>query len=192
MPWNRLWSASALLAVFVATSVAARAADNYVVDPAHTSVYFKIPHLGLSWTYGRFNEVSGKFSVDAKAPAKTQFALSVKPDSIDTGNTKRDEHLRSPDFLNVKQFPNLSFVSTGVKPVDGGYDVQGDFTMHGMTKPISFVLKGGKQAEFPPGTHRTGFSTELMLRRSDFGMEKMLEAVGDELKVAISFEGTLK
>ena len=157
-----------------------------------TSVYFKIPHLGLSWTYGRFNDTAGNFSVDAAAPAKTNFVLTVKTDSVDTGNGKRDEHLRSPDFLNAKQFPVMSFTSTQVKPIDGGYEVQGDFTMHGVTKPISFVLKGGKKAELPPGVHRTGFSTELLLHRSDFGMDKMLEAVGDEIKVAISFEGVKK
>ncbi len=174
------------------TAPTAWSADNYAIDPAHTAVNFKIAHMGLSWTYGRFNDVSGKFTIDPEAPGKTTFALSIKPESIDTGNAKRDEHLRSPDFLNAKQFATIGFSGARVKPIEGGYEVQGDFTLHGVTKPIAFVLKGGKTAEFPPGMQRTGFSTELVLRRSDFGMDKMLEAVGDEIKVAISFEGVKK
>ncbi len=193
MSGNRFAVLAALsLALSSGAVPASKAADNYAIDPAHTSVYFKIPHMGLSWTYGRFNDVGGKFTVDADVPAKTGFGLTIKTESVDTANPKRDEHLRSPDFLNAKQFPAISFSSTHVKPIDGGYEVQGDFTMHGVTKPISFVLKGGKTAEFPPGMQRTGFSTELMIHRSDFGMDKMLEAVGDEIKVAISFEGVKK
>jgi polyisoprenoid-binding protein YceI len=193
MSGNRFALVAALgLVAWSATASIGPAADNYALDPGHTSVYFKIPHMGLSWTYGRFNDVSGKFTVDTEAPAKTGFALAIKTESIDTGIAKRDDHLRSPDFLNAKQFPAINFTTTRVKPVDGGYEVQGDFTMHGVTKPISFVLKGGKQAEAPPGVQRTGYSTELILHRSEYGMDKMLEAVGDEIKVAISFEGVKK
>ena len=68
----------------------------------------------------------------------------------------------------------------------------GDFSLHGVTKPITFALVGGKRAEFPPGMQRTGFSTELTFKRSDFGMDKMLEAIGDEIKASISFEGVKK
>ncbi len=167
-------------------------ADNYAIDAAHSAVTFKIAHMGLSWTYGRFNDVSGKFTIDGEAPGKGSFAMTIKPESIDSGVAKRDEHLRSPDFLNTKQFATISFASTRVKPIDGGYEVTGDFTLHGVTKPITFALMGGKKAEFPPGMQRTGFSTELVLKRSDFGMDKMLEAIGDEIKVAISFEGVKK
>ncbi len=170
----------------------ARSADNFALDAAHSAVTFKIAHMGLSWTYGRFNDVAGQFTLDEQAPGKSSFALNLKPDSIDTGMAKRDDHLRSPDFLNVKQFPAISFKSTKVKPVDGGYEVTGDFTLHGVTKPITFTLIGGKRAEFPPGMQRTGFSTELTLKRSDFGMDKMLEAIGDEIKTSISFEGVKK
>src|SRR5579864_4575480 len=106
----------ALAALAVLAAAAARA-DDYVVDPAHTAVTFKVSHLGLSWTHGRFNGVSGTFSFDKAAPAGASFALSVKADSIDTGNARRDGHLKSPDFLNVKQFPLMTFRSKSVKAV---------------------------------------------------------------------------
>jgi polyisoprenoid-binding protein YceI len=170
-------------------SNAVRAADDYQLDPVHTAVTFKISHLGLSWTYGRFNEVSGRFTIDSADPGRSTFALSMKPESVDTGNSKRDEHLRGPDFFNVKQFPVLSFTSKSVRAIDGGYEVTGDMTLHGATRSIRFPLSGGRTAEFPPGVRRTGYSTEFKLKRSDFGMDKMIGAIGDEIVVAISFEG---
>jgi polyisoprenoid-binding protein YceI len=186
------WSRPAVAALAVVVATTAARADDYVVDPAHTAVTFKVSHLGLSWTHGRFNDVSGTFRFDKAAPGDASFTLTVKTESIDTGNARRDGHLKSPDFLNVKQFPLLSFKSKSVKAVEGGYQVTGDFTLHGQTKPITFTLQGGKDAEFPKGVKRTGFSTELVLKRSDFGMDKLMQAVGDNIHIAVSFEGTKK
>jgi polyisoprenoid-binding protein YceI len=166
-------------------------ADDYLVDPVHSGVTFKIAHAGLSLIPGRFDDFSGNFTVDAD-PAKCSFGLTIKVDSIDTNNGKRDEHLRSPDFFNSKQYPALTFKSTAVKAVKDGYEVTGDFTLHGVTKPITFTLAGGKKAEFPKGMQRTGFSTELTLKRSEFGMDKFPDMLGDEVHVAVSFEGTKK
>ncbi len=184
---------AAALGLALAFGAASARADDYVADPDHTSVIFKISHIGISWTYGRFDEFSGEFSLDSANPAKSSFSMSIKADSIDTNSKKRDEHLRSPDFFNVKQFPTISFKSTSVKPVAGGYEISGDFTMHGATKPITFTLKEVGRAEFPKGTQRVGYATELTLKRSEFGMDKFQNgAVGDEVYVAISFEGVKK
>ena len=181
--------AAVLFSVFGA-AVSARA-DDYVMDAMHSSVSFKISHLGLSWIHGRFNDFAGGFTIDADA-GKCAFAMTLKATSIDTNNQKRDDHLRSPDFFNVKQFPAITFKSTSVKAVKEGYQVTGDFTLHGVTKPLTFNLLGGRKAEFPKGVQRTGYSTELILKRSEFGMDKFGEALGDEVYVAISFEGTKK
>jgi polyisoprenoid-binding protein YceI len=177
-----------LVLVFAAAPVSAA---DYTLDPAHSGVTFKISHIGLSWVYGRFNDFSGSFVIDAD-PTKCSFNLSIKTKSIDTNNKKRDEHLSSPDFFNVKQYPTITFKSTAVKATKGGYAVTGDLAMHGKTKSITFSLLGGRQAEFPRGVQRTGFSTDLVLKRSDFGMEKFKEMLGDEVYISISFEGTRK
>jgi polyisoprenoid-binding protein YceI len=174
-----------VLALFPLTAPAA----DFTLDPAHTAVTFRVSHLGLSWTHGRFNDVSGTFTLDKD---KSAFTLTIKAAGIDTGNAKRDQHLQSPDFLNVKQFPQISFKSKTVKPVAGGYQVSGDFTLHGQTKPITFTLQGGREAEFPKGTQRTGFTTGLVIKRSDYGINGFPGAVGDEIHIAISFEGTKK
>jgi hypothetical protein len=90
-------------------------ADDYSIDADHSSVSFKISHLGLSYVHGRFNTFSGGFSLDSSDPAKNSFKLDIKPQSIDTNSPKRDNHLRSPDFFNAKQFATAGFKSTSVK-----------------------------------------------------------------------------
>jgi polyisoprenoid-binding protein YceI len=105
---------------------------------------------------------------------------------------KRDEHLRQPDYFDTKQYPTIEFKSTSVKGIKGGYEVTGDFTMHGTTKKITFSMQGGKEIEFM-GTKRTGFSTDLKLKRSDFGFDKSgIGPIGDEALIYIDFEGTRK
>lgn len=184
------------LLVFIggaAVSLAAnRAADDYVVDTEHAAATFRISHLGLSWTHGRFKGLSGKFVVDAANPANSRFELSARVDTVDTDNAKRDEHLRGPDFFNVKQFPMITFKSTLVKPVENGFQVTGDLTLHGVTKPVTFPLLGGRSAEFPKGVKRTGYTGELTIKRSQFGMDKMTDFIGDEVPIVLSFEGTKK
>jgi polyisoprenoid-binding protein YceI len=181
------------LSVFLLAAVAGAPAraDEYAMDPMHSGVTFKISHLGLSWIHGRFDNFAGTFTLDPDA-SRCAFSLDIKADSIDTANAKRDEHLRSPDFFNVKQFPSITFKSTVVKPVKDGYEVTGDLTMHGATRSVTFPLLGGRTAEFPKGVQRTGFSTELVLKRSEFGIDKFAEALGDDVHIAISFEGTKK
>ena len=156
----------------------------------HSAAVFRVSHLGLSWVYGRFRDVSGNFSVDAQNPSGTLFSLAAQVGSIDTDNAKRNEHLRSPDFFDAAQFPTVSFKSTSARPVEGGYEVVGDLTLHGVTKPQTIVLRGGRSAEFPRGVQRTGYVAEFTIKRSDFGMDKMVGAVGDKITVEFSFEGT--
>lgn len=170
----------------------ARAAETYQFDPAHTSATFKIQHVGISWVQGRFDDLAGACTIDANDPGKSTFEMTIKTTSVDTNVAQRDNHLRSPDFFDVKQFPEMTFKSTSVKKVDAGLEVTGDFTLHGVTKAITFTLVGGQKAEFPKGTQRIGFVTELKLKRSDYGMAKMIPDVGDEVRIFISFEATQK
>lgn len=168
------------------------AADDYTYDMVHSSVSFKARHLDISWIHGRFNDVAGKFSLDRQDPTKSTFELTIKADSVDTANAARDEHLRQPDYFDTKQFPTIEFRSTSVKAVKQGYVVTGDFTMHGTTKEITFTLIGGKEIE-SRDVKRVGFSTELRLKRSDFGFDKnAIGPIGDEAIVIIDCEGMRK
>jgi polyisoprenoid-binding protein YceI len=178
--------------VLLVTLASVATAGNYALDAAHTAVTFKISHLGISTTVGRFNDVAGEFTFDKEAPEKAAFSLTIKTESVDTGNKQRDDHLRSPDFFNAKQFPTITFKSKSVKKSAEGYVVEGDLTLHGVTKAITLVLKGGNGAEFPKGVQRVGFSTESSLHRSEYEMKGLLPAVGDDVSLFISFEGTAK
>lgn len=172
---------------------AAFAADEYTYDPVHSSVSFKARHLDISWIHGRFNEVEGKFALDRENPAKSWFELVIKADSVDTANKARDEHLRQPDYFDTKQFPTLEFKSTAVKAVAGGYEVTGDFKMHGVTKKVTINVQGGKEITDARMVKRVGFATEFKLKRSDFNFDpKAIGPIGDEAIIIIDFEGTRK
>jgi polyisoprenoid-binding protein YceI len=167
------------------------AGDDYKIDPVHSSLSFQVQHFGISYVHGRFNEVSGDFSIDKADPAKSSCSLTIKVESVDTNNKQRDMHLKSPDFFNVKQFPTMTFKSTAFKAIKDGYEVTGDLTMHGETKSITFKLNGGKEMELK-GMKRIGFFTDLKINRSDFGMNKMLEMIGDTVYISVGVEGTKK
>ena len=179
---------------FFSTSAIGLSADEYAYDLVHSSVSFKARHVNISWIHGRFNDVDGKFSLDRQDPTKSTFQLTIKADSVDTANAARDEHLRQPDYFDTKQFPTIDFKSTAVKAIKGGYEVTGDFTMHGVTKEIHLTLMGGHEVE-AGGARRVGFSTELKLKRSDYGFDPKAinpKGIGDEAIIIIDCEGSRK
>ena len=186
MSLKRLWVAL-VIGTFLVSASAIRA-DEYKVDPVHTSVIFRIQHLGVSYLYGRFNDKSGTVTIDESDPTKDAFDVSVKADSIDTGNSMRDKDLKSGDFFSAQEFPEIKFKSTSVKSAgDNKLDVAGDITMHGATKPITVTLTRTGTKETRMG-HRTGLEGTFTVKRSDFGMTKMLDAVGDEVTLTVSIE----
>jgi polyisoprenoid-binding protein YceI len=190
---RRLILALALTATLAAGPRAARA-DNYQLDASHTSIIFGISHLGLSLTYGRFNEMSGAYTLDAADPAASKFEFAIKADSVDTNNAQRDNHLKSADFLNAGEFPVISFTSTkvAVAEEDGKtvYEVTGDMTMHGVTKEVTLKLVKLGEGPGPGGRgYRSGFLCDTHLLRSDFGMTGGIPDIGDEVAITISFEG---
>jgi len=166
--------------------------STWQIDPAHTRVQFSVRHLMVSTVRGDFSNVTGTAKADDTDLTKSSVQATIDASTIDTRVAKRDEHLKSPDFFNAKEFPVIRFKSNSAKAVDGGYEVAGDLTLHGATKPLTIVLKGGRTAEFPRGVQRTGYVGEFTIKRSDYGMDKMLEAIGDEIQVQLSFEGTKK
>jgi len=183
-----------VLSVLVLGMLAAapvRAADKYKVDPVHAAVIFRVNHLGSSWVYGRFDEVSGSFTVDEKKPEDVKFDVSVTTDSIDTNNKQRDTHLKSADFFSVKEFPTLTFKSTSAKSAgEKKYEVSGELTMHGVTKTITVPIEFVGTSNAPQAGPRAGYEAHLTVKRSDYGMDKMVGMVGDEIHVTVSLEGT--
>lgn len=186
---------STLLAAAMATSIfastGAQAAD-YVIDTkgAHASVQFKIKHLGYSWLTGRFNTFDGKFSYDPKTPEKSSINVNIDTASIDSNHAKRDKHLRSKDFLDVAKFPTSSFKSTKfVFKSETEATVTGDFTLHGVTKSITFPVTKIGEGKDPWGGYRVGFEGKTTLKLADYGITYNLGPASSTVDLNLYVEG---
>ena len=167
-----------------ASSLPVRPADTYQVDSVHSSMVFRVKHMGLANFYGRFNAISGSFALDDD-PSKNSFQIQIQAESIDTANAKRDNHLKGPDFFNTKQFPTITFKSTQVKKSgDATFDVTGDLTLHGVTKSVT-----AKVTKTGAGNKAAGVEAELNIKRTDFGMNFRTDMLSDEVMVIVSLEG---
>jgi polyisoprenoid-binding protein YceI len=178
------------VALFVA-SLPAGAADNYKVDPVHSTSIFKIKHANTANFYGRFNAPGGSFSLDPAEPSKSSFTIELQANNVDTNNPQRDAHLKSPDFFNAKQYPTITFKSTVVKAGEAAnmLAVTGNLTMHGVTKLITIPVELTGSGEFPPGMKRSGVEATLTVKLTDFEIKGMPGALSDEVKVIVSLEG---
>ncbi|NMG27722.1 YceI family protein [Aromatoleum evansii] len=166
------------------------AAGDYVIDVAHSHVYFFISHLGVSRFMGRFDDIKGTFVIGQK-PAESAVSATVPVASVNTKHQKLEDHLKSPDFFDVAQFPTMSFESTRVNWNNRGEGVlSGNLTIHGVTKPVDFNLKLTGAGKGPRGDTRAGFEGTTTIKRSDFGMTYGLpRVVGDTVEIALSIEG---
>lgn len=166
-------------------------AETYKIDTVHSSVEFSIRHL-VSRTSGHFNEFSGTIMYDPAHPEKMSVDATVQANSIDTGNERRDNHLRSDDFFGVEKYPTITFKSTSAKKDGDTILLTGDFTMHGTTKTITLpvtILGLGKHPRNQAPV--AGFETETVLKRSEYGVNNWTDAagvLGDEVRVRITIE----
>jgi polyisoprenoid-binding protein YceI len=163
-------------------------AETYQVDPDHSFVMYRVRHMGIGYSYGRFNEISGQVVLDDD-PAKSSVEVKVNAASIDSANKKRDDHLRNPDFFNCAQFPELTFKSTSIKKADGAnYDVTGDLTMHGVTKPVTIRMEMGGPITDPWKKQRIGFDGSVVVQRSQWGIGKVQGNGDDDVRLTIAIE----
>lgn len=159
----------------------------YGVDVVHSSVLFKVKHMGVAYAYGRFNGMSGSFSIDPDDPSDSFIEMTIDVSSIDTANDGRDDHLRSSDYFNVEAFPEASFTSTSITRKGGGLEVTGDFTLKGETRRVTAPLEFVGEAQTRRGD-KAGFHCELVISRSEFGVGGP-GGLGDEVTVIVSIEG---
>ncbi|MGR8981168.1 MAG: YceI family protein [Gammaproteobacteria bacterium] len=167
----------------------AAAADFYTVDSRHTFPSFEISHLGFSIQRGRFNETSGKVMLDPKA-GKGSVDIAINTASISTGLAELEKHLRGEDFLDAAKYPQIKFISdklsfSGEKLVA----VDGNLTLHGVTRPVRLAVD-----HFHCGLNMIrmvqtcGANATTAIKRSDFGVDKYVPAVGDEVRIQIQIE----
>ncbi|MFT3683495.1 MAG: YceI family protein [Phycisphaerales bacterium] len=184
-----LMAAGSVMAAFApapAPAPMAGAVAGGAVDPVHSSVVFKIKHMDKANFYGVFKTVSGSFTFDADA-AKSSIDVTVDAGSVDTRNGKRDEHVKSPDFLSVKEFPTITFKSKSFKKTgDNAFEVAGDLTFRGVTKPVTAQVT---QTDANGG----GLEATFSIKRSDFGNNTMVgKGLGDEVSFIVSLEVAAK
>lgn len=168
---------------------------NYAIDGSHSAATFKVKHL-MSKATGSFKDFSGTFTFDEKNPKSFKGTFTIKADSIFTNEAKRDEHLKSADFFDVQKFPTLTFDTQELKAAGRGkYKLLGQFTMHGVTKPVTFDVEYLGTGKDPWGNEKVGFSASAKINRKDFGMvwNKALDTggfvVGDEVEIDVQVEG---
>lgn len=185
----------AVLAAVALVASQAQAADTYNIDAAHTTVGFSIQHMVISKVKGRFNEFSGTIQVDPKAtPTVTEATIAIKVASIDTANTKRDDHLRAPDFFDAAKFPDMTFETTKIEKTGDDLVAHGKLTMRGVTKEIQLPFKLNGPITDSWGNTRVGIEGRTKLNRKDYGLtwSKTLETgglvVGDEVEIEIQLE----
>ena len=175
------------------TPVTTRAeATTFNVDLSHSNILFKCKHLGVSYQWGRFDDFDGSFTLSDDAKASSVM-IEVDAASVNSNSKDRDDHLRGPDFFDVKQFPTMTFKSTKVEAKgDDQFAITGDLTLHGKTKEISFdVTKVGENTHERMG-HRAGFEGHFVIQRADFGVSAYDKMLGADVTMHFAIEGIAK
>ena len=170
------------------------ATTTYGIDKAHSEVAFQVRHL-LTKVRGRFSDFSGTIEYDEENPEHSSVNIDIQAASIDTNERDRNAHLRSADFFEVDKFPTLVFRSTGIRRKgDDRFDVSGQLTIHGVTKPVTFDVTLLGKAKDPWGNERIAFEADGTVNRKDFGLtwNAALETggflVGDEVRISLSVQ----
>lgn len=187
--------AAALASVLMTSGVAQAGMLEFEIDPANSFVIFKVKNRDISYVYGRFNKITGKIGVnDTKKVSRMDVSADVDARSVDTNERKRDRHLEGPDFFNAGKFKTISFKSTkdSKQLDDGTFEVIGELTLLGVTKELTVTIEilGIKDVE--KGTKRLGGHAQFTIKRSDFGMSKMLDGIADEVTVVVALEAERK
>jgi polyisoprenoid-binding protein YceI len=157
---------------------------DYRVDPGHSVIGFSIRHFELSFVRGRFKDFTSTIHYDAADVKQSTVEFTAKTESIDTGVAGRDNHLRSADFFDVAQFPELKFKSTKVEKKSNGYVLHGDFTLKGVTKQISFPFNLAGAIKDNRGNFRFGVAAETKINRRDYGITWGAKMANGGLNVA--------
>jgi polyisoprenoid-binding protein YceI len=169
------------------------ATTTWNIDPAHSVAEFKVKHMMISNVKGRFSKLSGALFLDESDLANSRVEVSIEAASIYTGDDQRDAHLKSADFLDVEKFPTLTFKSKCIRIVrDGELSVEGDLTIHGVTRNVSFAVEGPTPPSKDPwGNTRVAISASTKINRKDFGLtwNAALETggilVGEEVTITL-------
>ena len=187
-----------MLAVSAVAFSAPVLAATWQIDPAHSNVSFSVRHMMVSNVRGEFTKVSGTVEGDEKTPAQAVITATIDATSINTREAKRDDHLKSPDFLDVAKYPTITFKSKKIEPSGTGqFKVTGDLTLHGVTREVVLdVSDVTPPIKDPMGKTRAGAHATTKVDRKDFGINwsKTMDGggllVGNDVDISIDVEAT--
>jgi len=163
------------------------------IDPSHSTIEFSVRHLMISKVKGNFKTFSGTVTVPDD-PYQASLHVTIDPNSIDTGDTTRDNHLRSADFFGIEEHPVVEYTSTAVRPAGDGYVVEGQLTLHGVSRPVALDLDLNGVGGDPWGNTRAGFTATTEINRRDFGIDISMPmetggvVVGDKVRLTVEVE----
>lgn len=176
-------------AVWVGSSSAWAAEEKYKIDPTHSFVTFSIAHLGYSLLQGRFDTIEGSFLLDTDKSEGAAIQATVATASINSNHAERDKHLRGKDFLDVDKFPQATFQSRRIVSQGDKTVVDGDLTLHGVTRPVTFEAKMIGGGPDPWGGFRRGYAGTLRIKRADYGVSYNLGPAAEEMDLGLYIEG---
>ena len=171
-------------------------AGTWTIDPVHTDVSFSVRHMMVSKVRGHFQTFEGEI-VTAEDPLQSRATASIDLRSLDTNNSQRDDHIRSADFFEVDTYPTMTYRSTGIHRDRGDLFVDGELSLHGVTRNVTLEIEPNGFTKDPFGGTRTGFSVKGEINRKDFGIDIDLPmdgggvVVGDKISIAIEVEAVL-
>jgi polyisoprenoid-binding protein YceI len=166
-------------------------------DPVHSEIAFSVRHLMVSKARGRFTSYDVTI-VTSEDPLGSSVAATIDLASIDTGNEPRDNHLRSADYFEVEKYPTMSYRSTGIRRTDDGWVIDGELTLHGVTRQVPLAVEVNGFGPDPFGGQRAGFSATAQINRRDFGIDITIPmdgggvVVGDKVSIGLEIEAVLQ
>jgi polyisoprenoid-binding protein YceI len=191
--WN--WRVLLLLGAMIWFPLVVHAEQaRWNLDPEHSTIEFRVTHMVVSKTTGRFTDYTGFIDMDAETGTVTAMEATVKAGSVNTSHEKRDTHIRNADFLDVEHYPTMTFKMKSYKKTAESFTAVGDLTLRGVTKEVTLVGRYNGATKDPWGNTRAGFSAEGKLNRKDFGMvwNKTLDSgglvVSDEVQIRLEIE----
>jgi polyisoprenoid-binding protein YceI len=179
-----------LTLIALGTTASTSAAETYQLEKSHADLLFSIDHAGFTLKHGSFRDFDAKLAYDAAKLENSRVEVTVKTDSLDTGWPERDAHTKGEAFLDTTKYPEMRFVSTKVVPAaNQKFRIEGDLTLHGVTKPVTLDAKLNKAGPNPFNKVPTiGFSATGSLKRSDFGMAAAIPLIGDTVTITLDVE----
>jgi len=186
---------TAILISFVAVENVQAKGLEYKIDPTHSTVIFKVKNKNTSYVFGRFNKISGVISTNSlKKPTRFEINAEVETKSLDTGNNKRDNHVKGKQFLSARKNPTISFTTkkTNNFDEDNKFELTGVLNFFGTSKEITVQCEFVGMNEIDSFTRRVGIFSTFTIKRSEFGMDYMIPEIDDEVTIIVNLEAELK